>query len=328
MSNNEKLSVITKGVEPLLNPQEDLNWKKDCNSNSWFAICHFEADGHLLNFMYHLMIYPLPTGAVMNACFSVTDETTGEYYGEDHFYPFDQVQLSEDNFSIKVPNGEMVGDLNEMKLKAYMENASVEVTMHPVGEVIFNGGAGLFSVCGIQVHQYSIPRMLTEGTMTIGMKTYEIKGGQSWFDRQWQQARRGMSASAGRFRWAWMDINLDSDDYISLWSTEDLQTGEEHAWATVLHADGSQTVATIEALSKNRGDYWVSPISKQKYPTHWLISIPELDTRLEVFASPKEQEIVSKFINKYEAASKVTGTFKGKEANGYCYIELVGDYTK
>lgn len=48
MANNEKLSVITKGVAPLLHPQEDLNWKKDCNSNSWFAICHFEAAGEIV----------------------------------------------------------------------------------------------------------------------------------------------------------------------------------------------------------------------------------------------------------------------------------------
>ncbi len=328
MANKEILNAATKGVAPLLNPDQDLNWKKDCNSNSWFAICHFESDGHLLNFMYHLMIYPLPTGAVMNACFSVTDETTGEYYGEDHFYPFEQVQISDDTFVIKVPNGEMIGDLKEMKLKAHMENASVEVIMHPVGEIIYNGGAGLFSVCGIQVHQYSIPKLMTDGTMTINGKTYEIKDGQSWFDRQWQQAPRGMSASAGRFRWAWMDINLDSGDYMSLWSTEDMQTGEEHSWATILHADGSQSVATMEPLSKNRRDYWESPVSKQKYPTNWTITLPQFDTCLEVTASPREQEIVSKFINKYEAASKVTGTFNGKKVSGHCYIELVGDYTK
>ncbi len=325
---NETLGITTKGVAPLLNPKEDLMWKKECNSNSWFAICHAQSDGHVLNFMYHLMIYPLPTGAVMNACFSVTDETTGEYYGEDHFFPFDLVDIADDRFSIKVPNGRMEGDLSQMKLSACMENASVEVTMRPVGEVLYNGGAGLFSVCGINVHQYSIPKMLTEGTLTIGGKTFVISGGQSWFDRQWQQAPSGMSASAGRFRWAWMDINLESGDCMSLWSTEDMQTGEEHSWATILHANGNQSVATMEPLSAKRSEYWESPASKQKYPTHWVVDLPEFDTHLQVTASPKEQEIVSEFINKYEAASKVSGTFMGAAAEGFCYIELVGDYTK
>jgi predicted secreted hydrolase len=67
---------------------------------------------------------------------------------------------------------------------------------------------------------------------------------------------------------------------------------------------------------------------KQKYPTHWVVELPEFDTHLQVTSSPKEQEIVSEFINKYEAASKVSGTFMGATAEGFCYIELVGDYTK
>ena len=65
----ENLKTPSSGLTPFLDPIRDLLWKKDVNSNSWFVIGHFDAEGHKLNFMYHLMIYPLPTGAVMNACF-------------------------------------------------------------------------------------------------------------------------------------------------------------------------------------------------------------------------------------------------------------------
>ena len=257
--------------------------------------------------------------------FSVTNETTGAYYGEDHFYPFNEVGISEDTFHIKVPNGFLEGDLDTMKLKAHMEHASLDVTMHSVGNVLYNGGAGMFPVLGITVHQYSIPELVTKGTITIDGKTYEVNG-ISWFDRQWQQAATTMSASAGKFRWTWMDLNLDCGEYISLWSVVNLETNAENAWATILHKDGSQTVAAMEPLTRNQSEYWKSPVSNQNYPTRWLVNIPEMDTRLEVTASPKEQEIASAHIPKYEAASTVKGTYKGNETAGYCYVELVGAF--
>lgn len=319
----EHLNLSNKGIVSVLNPVEDLLWKKNSNSNSWFAIGHFEAEGHVLNFMYHLMIYPLPTGSVMNACFSVTDETTKTYYGEDHFYSFDEIEILEDKFYIKVPNGAMSGDLETMKLEARMANASLDITMKPVGNIIYNGGSGIFSLLGIKVHQYSIPNLQTEGTIKIDDKSYSISG-KSWFDRQWQQTTKSMAASVGKFRWTWMDLNLDSGEYISLWSVVNLETNVENSWATVLHTDGSQTVTTMESLTENQFDYWKSPVSKQNYPTKWNVKLPEIDAYFEITASQKEQEIVSQFINKYEAASKVEGTYKGNPVSGYCYVELVG----
>lgn len=317
------LRTKNTGIDSFLNPMEDLAWKKECNSNSWFAIGHFNAEGHTLNFLYHLMIYPLPTGALMNSVFSVTDETTGEYFGEDHFYPMEMVKMKEDGFGITVPDGCMEGDMEHMTLKAWMEKASIELDMVPSGDVIYNGGTGIFPVFGIRVHQYSIPGIQGKGTITIDGKSYDVDG-LVWFDRQWQQAEFQMSASSGKFHWTWMDINLDCGEYISLWSTQNLESGEEHAWATVLHKDGTQTVAAMEPMSKNESQHWKSPATNQNYPTHWKVVIPELDAVLEVAATPKEQEIVSKFISKYEAASKVTGTYMGKDAAGYCYVELVG----
>lgn len=42
----------------------------------------------------------------------------------------------------------------------------------------------------------------------------------------------------------------------------------------------------------------------------------------------KEQEIAStiKFLNKYEGASTVEGTYKGEKVKGYTYVEMLGDW--
>ena len=322
------LNTLTKGIAPLLNPAEDLKEKEDSNSNSWFAICHCESRGHVLNFMYHFMIYPLPTGALMNVCFSITDETARKYYGKDQFYPMAMTKMGKEPFSIQVPGGYMGGDLNEMKITAQMEQAAIDVTLIPEGSVLYNGGAGIFGINGITVHQYSIPKIRTSGTIVLDGETYEFNDGVSWFDRQWQQADYNISDSANMFRWTWMDLNLDCGDSISLWSTQLIGSGEEHAWATILHADGSQTTANMTPLTRSQSDFWKSSVSGQNYPTRWLVEIPEVDAKLEVVAVMKEQEIASQFINKYEAASKITGTYKGKPAAGHCYVELLGDFSE
>jgi len=41
-------------------------------------------------------------------------------------------------------------------------------------------------------------------------------------------------------------------------------------------------------------DYWISPITRQNYPTRFKIEIPSLDAKFEVVCTPKEQEFVSK----------------------------------
>ena len=32
--------------------------------------------------------------------------------------------------------------------------------------------------------------------------------------------------------------------------------------------------------------------------------------------------------NHYEGASRVEGTYQGKKIKGYCYVELIGDWSK
>ncbi len=319
----ENLSTNGKGLVPFVKPVEDLYWNKEFDCNSWFVIGHFEAEGHKLNFLYHLMILPSPEQSYMvNSVFSITDETTGWYYGEDKMYPLSQVEISKTEFSIKAPNGSMSGDLNQMHVQAIMPCGKVDVILNPMGHVIYNGGTGYFPLLDMNVHQYSLPTLQTLGTLTVEDKIYEVNG-TSWFDRQWQNQEQEIGG-----HWSWMDINLDNGNKISLWGMVVDSSGNENAWATVLHPDGSQIVVAVEPLSLGESDYWFSEKSGQTYPTRWTVKIPSLEACLEVIPSPRKQEIVSQFelLHKYEGASSVKGTYKGEEVTGYCYVELVGPW--
>lgn len=314
------------GVCPFLQPAADLPTKRDVDTNSWFCIGHFEADGHTLNFLYHIFTAPGPNGKqTVTSALAFTNQTTGAHFSGVASHPIERAQISADTFSIIVPDGSMSGSLDEMQIKAHIPEGAVNLVMKPFGHVLYNGGTGFFPMLGMDVHQYSVPTMETTGTLTMEGHTYNVSG-ISWFDRQWQNLSPSSDGKPLNGKWAWMDLNLDNGDRISLWSAQDA-TGAHNSWVTILHPDGNQTVTAIDSLSAGESNYWTSPTSGKRYPTRWIVTIPAFDAKLEVEPYPQKQELVpNQVLAYYEAASSVRGAYKGKETTGYCYVELVGDW--
>ena len=313
-------------------PTKELMWDRAYNSSSWFIIGHFETDGHKLNYLYHQMIWPDDTNGtlMMNSVVSVTDETTGLYYGEDKFYPMEQTEIATDHFSIKVPNGSIEGDLHKMHMTASMKNVSMDINLELEDDIIYNGGSGAFKLGFIDVQQYSKPKIKPTGTITIDGKGYSVSG-EAWFDRQWQKIPKKKNSNSindpvtdGTIHWYWMDLNMDCGDKLSLWCIEISKI--TRAWATVLHTNGTHEVVEVTPFSKYNAKKWLSPASGQNYPIEFTVNIPKLNTNLLVNPYPIEQEIASEHISKYEAASQVSGTYMGKPAKGFCYVELVGNF--
>lgn len=318
----ENLKSYNPEMKPVVYPVEDLIYKKVFDTNSWFAIGHFEAEGEKLNFLYHLIIMKIKGIKMLVSCFSITNETTGWYAGVDTAYPMLRVKMDMEKFDIKTPDGYMKGDLNDMRIGAKMKNASIDMSMKALGYPLYNEGTGNFDMLGMKINQYSIPVMDTNGTITIEGKTYHVEG-ISWFDRQWQNDGKNFDG-----KWSWMDLNLDNGNRISLWDAVDVN-GKVKSWATILHDDGTQTVADMVPLSECTYDYWESKKSGNYYPSRWVVKIPAVNAELEVIPAILDQEIAAmKGLAHYEGASTVKGTYNGQEVTGYCYIELVGNWSK
>ena len=125
----------------------------------------------------------------------------------------------------------------------------------------------------------------------------------------------------------WMGIKLDNGEDISLWEILP-QDGTHYTFATILRKDGTQAVAYMEPCCDTATDKWKSEKTGQNYPTKWNVVIPDYEIELEVICVPAHQEIVSDVavLNKYEAESIVTGTYKGKAVSGNCCVELLGTW--
>ena len=314
------------GVGPLLDAVGDLPIKADYDVNSWFITGHFTAEGHTISCLYHVMVMPTPDGGrVIQSVASITDETTGWYSSGDIVLPYGGEGETADGIDYRLPNGSMHITPDAIHATATLENGSLDLQLVPISPTIYNGGTGVFPLLGMTIHEYSVPVMKTTGTITMDGKTYQVDGN-GWFDRQWQD--NGPAGSPDT-TWSWMGLRLDNGDSISLWSSYDAAIGKDRAWATVLHEDGSQTVAAVEP-SLGATDEWTSEESGNTYPTRWSVSIPSLDMQFKVDPAPRKQEIVSvaPFLTKYEGASTVTGTSGGKPIKGFGYVELVGVWKK
>ena len=337
-----------KGFAPDVDVVADMAYKDGYINNSLFAIGHFDVKGHTIDYLYHLMSYAYPgKEPEMTYCFSVTDETEKKYYQFSHAYPFSEIEVATDKFSIKTPAGNMEGDIDSFRLTAKMEHATLDLTLSAIGYPLYNGGTGKFHMVGMDIYEYSLPTLLSNGTITIDGETYEIKDGLSWYDRQWQQkmpkmpefVEKGVAKvmekkqeKEGGFKlpvWGWMDINLENGDKVSTWFAQ--EDDGENCWATVMHPSGAQRTVLVDPVVAQAKDHWKSAASGAEYPMTYKIVIPELEADLTVRTAVDDQELFfpeNALYNHYEGASTVEGTYQGQPIKGYCYVELIGDWSK
>ncbi len=325
LSLKENIEMMPKTLFPKVDVERDLFPKKDYITNSWFVCGHFDAEGRKLHYFYDVLLGGVPGQAeIVVDNMSVTDETGQECYHFSEAYPLTMCEVGENDFLIKTPHAQIYGNLDELFLNATMENVELNVKLIPSGYPIYNAGDGNFMVGDMISFQYSVPQLKTEGTLSIKGHDYPLSGF-SWLDRQWGgDMATPMKAVSRVPMWGWMDLNLDNGDFLSLWFLPD-EKGEV-AWVTVVHPDGSQSVLYVEPMIKTASDYWRSELSGISYPTRWIVNIPDLNAKLEVVSDPQNQEVFSKQVpnlTHYEGASKISGTYRGEEVHGHCYVELM-----
>lgn len=346
MRDNIKLSENLKimiGGKKEVDVAKDMPFKSDYAVNSFFAIGHFQVEGHVIDYLYHLMSCIFPgQDPYVTYCFSITDETSGEYHQFSHAYPLKEVKISENELRIETPKGSISGTLDDLVLKSEIDSAALDLHLTAVGYPLFNAETGKFNLSGTEMYEYSIPRLISNGSIRVGDKTYGIKDGISWYDRQWEiklpklpapvmnvasKLLSGKAGDPGFPTWGWMDLNLDNGDVISTWFAK-TKDGED-CWATLMHPDGSHKMVRLNPVISTASDRWRSEASGQSYPMKYSLQIPELDADLTVECVVNDQELFfpeRADLNHYEGAAQVKGTYLGKNTSGYTYVELVGNW--
>jgi predicted secreted hydrolase len=165
----------------------------------------------------------------------------------------------------------------------------------------------------------SLPRIATEGKVTVGGKAFTVDG-LSWMDHEWSTSALGAEQTG----WDWFSIQLDDDTELMLFQLRRTDGSVDgFSSGTLIAADGSTRTLGPGDFSIEVTDRWRSPHTGAEYPAGWTVSVPSADLRLSITPWLADQEMDVSYAY-WEGAAKVDGTRSGQRVMGNGYVELTG----
>jgi predicted secreted hydrolase len=177
-------------------------------------------------------------------------------------------------------------------------------------------------VPGNASYYYSLTRLATEGTISIGDVVYEVSGF-TWKDHEFSTSALGENAIG----WDWFGLIFDDGREMTIGRIRladggsRTYSGGEGSQALLIEEDGTERYIPAEAFEIEALDSWTSPHSGAVYPHGWRVNITEPGESWSFTLTPllADQELHGGGITYYEGAVRIEG-----DVTGYGYAELTG----
>jgi predicted secreted hydrolase len=175
---------------------------------------------------------------------------------------------------------------------------------------------------------YSLPRLATTGTVTIGGQAYEVTGA-SWMDHEFGSSM----LEADQVGWDWFGLQLaDGRDLMLYQMRRRDGTRDPFSSGTLVSPDGRVVRLTRDDYTLEPRGTWRSPKTGAVYPIRWHVTIPGQQLAFDVQAAMPDQELHtprSTGVTYWEGAVDVTGSDSGSGSDsgalrGRGYMELTG----
>lgn len=208
------------------------------------------------------------------------------------------------------------------RLRAVHDGVAIDLTLDWVKPAALHGNAGL-SQKGAEVGNasmyYSLTRLATRGTVTVGDETFDVTGA-SWMDHEYGTSALGKDAVG----WDWFALQLDDGSELMLYRIRrDDGTYEPQSSGSLIAPDGTVTPLAADDVQIDVLDTWQSPGTGTTYPARWRIAVPRASLTLEVTPRMSDQEL--RLATTYwEGAVSITGTRANQPITGQGYVELTG----
>lgn len=259
------------------------------------------------------------------AHFTISDIANGDFYHDVRYArgggglagaaiePFYRVWLEDWEVRAEDDNA------NKTHISAAGEGFAIDLRLYQMKRPALQGDNGLSpksAEIGNASYYYSLTRLLSEGGITIGDKTFEVSG-QSWMDHEFSTSALGDNARG----WDWFGLIFDDSTELMVGQIRQVDGSLESGFGGLyVYPDGETRYLDAADFSIAVTDTWRSPHSDAVYPAAWEISV-EGDDGFRIQVSPllADQELHSADIIYWEGAVEVNG---GKR--GYGYAELTG----
>lgn len=213
--------------------------------------------------------------------------------------------------------------LHSFQLKASGEDVSIDLHVASNTAPVLHGENGLSRKSageGRASHYYSLTRMETTGTVTLGDTTGTVRG-LTWFDHEWATNQLDSHQEG----WDWFSMQCDDGSDLMLFQIRTADGGRDpFSSGTWIDASGNQRHIREDEFVLEPVEWWSSPKTKAKYPVAWRIRIIPLDLELRATARFPSQELAIDPVSYWEGAISATGTLAGRPLTAKGYLEMTG----
>jgi predicted secreted hydrolase len=216
-------------------------------------------------------------------------------------------RVGENGFRLHAKDGTVALDLNLTSERGPIINGANGVSQKGDGE-------------GQASHYYSLPRLVSEGTVRVGKEEFPVKG-LSWFDHEWATNQLGKDQAG----WDWLSLHFSGGGDMMLFQLRKKAGGRDsHSSGTFIDAKGNSSEIAANDFTMEPLRYWTSPVTKGRYPVEWKITIPSRQLAITVRAAQDNQELSLKPMGYWEGAVRVEGTLNGQPTQAKGYLEMTG----
>ncbi|MEM0983697.1 MAG: lipocalin-like domain-containing protein [Planctomycetota bacterium] len=231
-------------------------------------------------------------------------------------------EASDKTMDVRLLDWSCVMEGDTIRLSAGEGDHAIELTCVIERGPILQGPGGLNkkgSLPGQGSYYYSLCRLRTSGTLTVGGDTFKVSG-LSWMDQEFSSNQ----LSGDQEGWDWFSIQLADGRDVMAYQLRATDGGEPYTWATVVERDGSTRYLTGDDVRFVPGEVWTSGGTGGAYPQRWTIAIDGVEP-LTVRTRFTGQELISGAggdIAYFEGAMEVLDS--GGVRIGLGYVEMTG----
>ena len=208
------------------------------------------------------------------------------------------------------------------RLRASEADVAVDLWLESSKPPVIHGKNGVSQKAegeGRASHYYSLSRLATRGTVSVGGESFEVEGS-SWFDHEWATNQLAPHQRG----WDWFSLQLDDGTDLMLFQIRTDGGRDTHSGGTFVRGDGSAIPIENQDFALEPVDWWVSPETGGKYPVGWRLAIPKLALELKVGARMDRQELAAQPFAYWEGTVQAAGNREGRALRGTGYLEMTG----
>ncbi len=217
---------------------------------------------------------------------------------------------------------------NRIRIEARHQGMGLSLDLVPQKPLIFHGKNGLSQKGpreGQASYYYSYTSLTTEGWIKTPLlqSTIPVKG-RSWFDHEFGSNQLAPDQAG----WDWFSLHLsDGQELMVYFLRKKDGTIEPSSSGTLVKSSGNTTHLKLSEIKLEVLDYWKSPKSGGRYPSHWRMKVLSAGIEIELRSLVPSQELLtegSTGVIYWEGAVAGKGTSAGRPITCEGYVELTG----